>query len=184
MSVLHELRHLPIEKREQQRANVSTIHIRIGHDDDAVIAELRYIVLILAYAGAQGLNKRHDFLRRDELVEPRLFDIQNLSLQRQDRLKLAVAALLCRAAGRVALHDIELALGRILFLAIREFCGQSERIENALPPCHLPCLARRLARARCVDDLPADDAGIIRPLEQEILQLLPNELLDYGPDLG
>jgi hypothetical protein len=35
-------------------------------------------------------------------VEPRLLDVEDLALERQDRLELAVAALFGRAAGGVA----------------------------------------------------------------------------------
>src|SRR6185312_9813169 len=31
---LDELRHLPIEKRQQQRADVRAVDVRVGHDDD------------------------------------------------------------------------------------------------------------------------------------------------------
>ena len=50
-----------------------------------------------------------------------------LPLERQDRLEMAVAALLGRAAGAVALDQEQLGLGRILLLAVGELAGQARR---------------------------------------------------------
>ena len=35
---LHQLRHLAVEKRQQQRADVRAVHVGVCHDDDAVVA--------------------------------------------------------------------------------------------------------------------------------------------------
>ena len=47
-------------------------------------------------------------------VEARLLDVQDLAAQRQDRLRLGVAALHGGAAGRVALDDEDLGDRRVL----------------------------------------------------------------------
>jgi hypothetical protein len=39
----------------------------------------------------------------EHLVEARLFHVEDFAFERQDRLVLAIAALLCGTAGRVAL---------------------------------------------------------------------------------
>ena len=36
--LLHELVHLPVEERQQQRADVRAVHIGVRHDDDLVVA--------------------------------------------------------------------------------------------------------------------------------------------------
>ena len=46
VSPLDEFGHLPEEKCQQQRADVRAINIRIGHDDDAVIAQFVSIKLV------------------------------------------------------------------------------------------------------------------------------------------
>src|SRR2546430_16762074 len=99
VSVLDELWHLSVEKREQQSADMRSVNIGVRHDDNAVVAQFRDIVLVLAYTGSQGLDQGHDLLGGDQLVEPRFFDIQYLAFQRQDRLELAVTALFGRTAG-------------------------------------------------------------------------------------
>ena len=110
MSALDQLRHLPVEEGEQQGADVRAVHVRVGHDDDAVVAQLVGVVFVLADAGAERGDQRGDFLRRDQLVETRFFDVQDFAFQRQDRLEFAIAALLGGAAGGIALDQIKLAL--------------------------------------------------------------------------
>ena len=39
-AILHQRRHLPVKKRQQQRPDVRSVHVGIGHDDDFVVAEL------------------------------------------------------------------------------------------------------------------------------------------------
>ncbi len=39
-ALLHELRHLAVEEREQQRADVRAVHVGVGHDDDPAVAQL------------------------------------------------------------------------------------------------------------------------------------------------
>src|SRR3546814_17250093 len=92
-----------------------------------------------AEAGAERLDQRADFLGRDDPVETRAFDIQYLALQRQDRLDVAVAALLGRSARRIALAQEKLALAGVALLASGELAGQ--RGDVPLPPAPRP-LAR------------------------------------------
>ena len=40
MATLNQLGHLPIEKRQQERPNVTAVDIRVSHDDDSMVAEL------------------------------------------------------------------------------------------------------------------------------------------------
>ena len=68
----------------------------------------------------------------------------------------AVAALLGRAAGRIALDDEDLGLGRIPLLAVGELAGQRGDVERALAAGQLARLARGLAGRGRLDHL-ADD---------------------------
>ena len=46
---LDQLGHLSIEEGEQQGADVGAVHVGIGHDDDAVIAQ--FVDVEIVYAG-------------------------------------------------------------------------------------------------------------------------------------
>src|SRR5437764_12043504 len=108
---------------------MAAIDIRVGHDDDAVIARLRRLEILAADAGAERLDQRADLGRTEHFVEAGALDIEDLALQRQDRLKTAVAALLGRAAGAVALDDKEFTLGRVALLAVGKLARQIGDVE-------------------------------------------------------
>ena len=103
--VLDELLHLPEEKRQQQRPDVAPVHVGIGHHDDLVVpgaANIEGFLVVLPFlgiltlapdAGPEGHDQHPDLLVREHLVEPRLLHVENLALERQNRLKLPVAAL-------------------------------------------------------------------------------------------
>ena len=71
-------------------------------------------VELVADAGAERRDQRLDLLVLQDLVDPRLLDVEDLAAQRQHGLRRAVAALLGRAAGGVALDDEELGQRRVL----------------------------------------------------------------------
>src|ERR1700681_4183236 len=186
VAALDQLRHLTVEEREQQRAYMRAVDVGVRHDNDAVIAKLVGVVFVLlllaagraAEARAERGDQRDDFLRAHEFVETRALDVQDLAAQRQDRLELAIAPLLRRAAGEIAFDQVELAERRVALLAVRELARKAHRVQDALAPCQLPRLARGLARAGGIDNLPADDLGFDGILEQEFRELRRNDLLD------
>ena len=51
------------------------VDIRIGHDDDAVVAEFFRIELLGTDAASQRGHQGADFRRSEHFVEARLFDI-------------------------------------------------------------------------------------------------------------
>jgi hypothetical protein len=46
VAALDQLRHLPVEERQQQRADVRAVDVGVGHDDDAVVAQLVEVELV------------------------------------------------------------------------------------------------------------------------------------------
>src|SRR3546814_17547655 len=97
----------------------------------------------------------------------------DLAPQRQHGLVLAVAALLGRAAGRVALDDEQLAERRVLFLAVGELAGQDGDIQRALAAGPVAGLARGPPGAGGVTDLAGDPLGLVLVVLPELLQTFP-----------
>ena len=178
VALLHQLRHLPVEEREQQRADVGAVDVGVGHDDDLVVAQLRQIEVV-ADAGAERGDDVDHLLGRQHLVEARALHVEDLAADRQHRLKLALAALLGRAAGRVALDDEHLGVGRIAVLALGELARQRVDVERALAPRQLARLARRLARERRLHDLADDDLGFLGVLLEPGRELIADDALDH-----
>ncbi len=150
MSTLDKLPHLSIEEGQQQSADVRTVDVRIGHDDDLVVPHLERVELLLADAGAEAQDERPDFLRREHPVESRLFDVEDLATERQNGLKEPVPTLFCRAARGITLYDEELGQLRVTLGAIRELAGQSRGFQRAFAPGELARLAGRLSCRRRV----------------------------------
>ena len=133
---------------------------------------------------AERDDQRPDVLARQDLVEARLLDVQQLAPQRQDRLEASVAALLGRAAGRVALDEVELAAGRVALLAVGELAGQRHPVERALADDEVARLAGRLARAGRRQALLDDPPAVGRVLVEVLAEAVGDRGLDLALDLG
>ncbi len=178
VAALDQLVHLTVQKREQEGADVAAVDVGVGHENDLVVAGFGNVeglaIALLAVllplppdAGAQRHDERADFIAGEHLVEPRPLDVENLALEGQDGLELPIPSLLGRPAGRIALHDEELAERRVLFRAVRQLAGQGPPVQRALAPDELFRLARRLARPGRVDRL-ADDLARDRRILLEV----------------
>ena len=117
------------EEREQQRADVRAVHVGVGHEHDAVVAKL-----VDAERLAEPAAERHDqvldLLVAEDLVGPRLLDVEDLAAQRQDRLVAALARLLGGAACGQSLDDEDLAVRRVALAAVDQLAGQRRRLEQ------------------------------------------------------
>ncbi len=125
MAGLDQFRRLPVEEGDQQRGDMRAVDVGVGHDDDLLVAQLLFLVM-RADAAAERLDEIGELLVGGELVARGAGDVQNLAAQRQDRLIGAVARLLGRAAGRIALDDKYFRALRGIVRAIRELAGQPQ----------------------------------------------------------
>src|SRR5215216_2910104 len=176
-----QLGHLAVEEGEHQRADVGAVHVGVGHDDDLVIARLRDVEL-LADPGADRRDQRLDLLVRQHLVDAVLLDVDDLAAQRQDRLGVAVAALLGRAAGRVALDDEDLRERGVADRAVGELARKHRVLERRLAARQVARLARGLAGARGLHGLLDHRAGLARVLLEEFREPLVDRALHEALD--
>ena len=160
------------------------IHVRIRHDDDAVVAEFFHIVFVTADPAAQGGDQGAHFLGRQHLVKTRFFHVEDLALERQDRLILAVSTLFGRAPRRITLHDIEFRQGRVLLLTVRQFAGQTGDIQGALTTGHFPRFTGGIPGPGRIDDLRGNGLGFLGIFQQVILEQLAHGLFDRTFHLG
>ena len=165
------------EEGEQQRANVRAVHVGVGHQDHAAVAELGQVEVLLADARADGLDDLEDFLVAEDLVQAGLFDVQNLAADRQNGLRFRVAVALGRAGRRIALHDEQLGRVHVAAGAIDQLAGQAGPGQGALPG-GLAGLAGSLASQRRLHGL-ADDALRVGGV---LLEEVSEHLVDRGLD--
>src|SRR5437868_1294066 len=136
-----------------------------------MVAELLDVEAPLADTAPEGRDERADLGAGQHFVETRTLDVQDLAAEREDRLEAAVTPLLGRAAGAVALDDVDLGLGRVAALAVGELAGERRVIELPFSDA-LARLPRRLARLRGDDRLLEDPTGCLRVLFEELTDLL------------
>src|SRR5688572_2012920 len=170
-----QLGHLAVQEGEHERANVSAVHVGVRHDDHLVIAGVRQVEL-LADAGADRRDQRLDLLVGEHLVYAVLLDVDDLPAQGQDRLGVAVAALLRRAASGVALDDEELRERGVAHRAVGELAGQRGVLERRLAAREVARLAGGVTRAGGVDRL----ADRLARLGRVLLEELGEALVDRG----
>ena len=160
---------------------MGAVDVGVGHHDDLVVAGVLEVELLVD-AGADRGDQRLDHLVVEDLVDPALLDVDDLAAQRQHRLGVAVAALLGRAAGRVALDDEQLGQGGVADGAVGELAGQGRVLERRLAAGQVARLARRVAGAGGVDRLGDDPPGLGRVLLEELAELAVDDLLDQALD--
>ena len=158
---------------------MASVNIGIRHADDAVIAQLRDIKLI-ADAAAERRDHRLDFLVGEDAVKARLFDVQDLAAQGQDRLKVAVASHLGTSACGIALDEEDFAFARVALRAVGKLARQARALQNRLAAGQVTRLACRLACAGRGKAAVEDELGDLRVLLQIVRKLLADQRVDDG----
>ena len=148
-----------------------------------MVAQLAEIELIRPDPRAHGRDEQPDFVVGQDLVVARLLGVDDLAAQREHGLRLAIAPLLGRAAGRIALDQEQLAVLRVALRAIGQLGGQPLVVAPALAR-QLAGLARGLARLggahALVDDLARGGGIFLEGLGQLLVDDLLHEALEVG----
>ena len=110
---------------------MGAVHIRIGHDDDALVAE-RACIEAGTGPAAERLDQIVELLVAAQLIGAGTGDVEDLAAQRQHCLGLAVARLLGGAARGIALDQEYLGAIRRPARAIGELARQSGLTGRAL----------------------------------------------------
>ena len=149
-----------------------------------MITQLVDIELFAADTAAQCRDQRADFLGREHLVKTGFLDVEDLALEWQDSLGLAVTALFSRATRRVTLHYVEFREGRVFLLAIRQLAGQTGDIQCPFAAGHFTCLAGSFSGTRGINHLADDRLGFTGFFQQIIGKALVHFLFDCRLHFG
>ena len=189
VAVVDQAAHLAIEEGDEQRRDVGAVDVGVGHDDDAAVAQI-LVAIVRAGAAAERLREVGELLVLCELVLAGGGDIEDFAAQRQDRLRSAVARLLGRAAGGIALDDKNLrAFGRAVG-AVGELARQPELAHRGLAR-DVFFLAAADALLGALDHEVEELVGLRRiagePMIERVLDRLLDDPLRFGggePVLG
>ena len=156
------------EQRAQERGDVGAVGVRIGQNADLTVAQS--VQVLRAGIHADGHGDVVDFLRTEHLRRIHLPSVEDLPAQRQQRLEFAVAGALGGAAGRVALHQEQLAALALAGGAIHQLAGQRRAAGDFLAH-HL--LRRLGAPLRVADgelgDAVAFGGVLVQPQAERVL---------------
>ncbi len=184
VAAFDQLVHLAVEEREEQRADVGAVDVGVGHDDDAAVAAFGE-VLIFADAGADGADHAADFLVGEDFVFAGFVGVDDFAAQGEDGLVLADAAAFGAAAGRVAFHEVELALIDVAAGAVAELAGEAAAGERAFAFAdQLFLLAGGDAGLGGQQAFVADCFGGLRILFEELVEVFAEEAVDDAFDFA
>ena len=182
MTVLDKGTHKSEEECKQKSSDMFTVNVGIGHDNNSAVAELGNIE-ILAYACTQSLYNRHKLFVVINLVHTCLFNVEHLTPESKNSLEGTVSALLCRAARRVTLDDVDFGLGRILFVAVRKLTGETCAVGNRLTLSFHSSLGSVTCRLS-VDSLGNNDICGFGMLLKVVCELFCYDFINNGSNLG
>ena len=159
------------------------VHVGVGHDDDFMVAELIGVEL-LPDARPQGGDDGAELVVAVDPVRPGLLHVEHLAPQGKDGLEPGVPPLGGGAAGGVALDDVDLREGRVPLVAVPELVGHLAGLQAGLPPDGLPGLSGRFPGPGGGEGLFQDGPAHGGVLLEELLQLVADDAVDQGADLG
>ena len=173
------------------------VHVRIGHDDNAAVAQLRNVEarLVFAFRGAFYLffwlpdpcadrgDHGLDLGVLEKLIDARFLDVDQLAADRQDRLVTPVASLFRGATRGIALDDVKLGQFRIALRTIGQFSRKPATGEGAFADC-LPRFAGGFAGARRRQNLVENSSCDRRVLIEEGHQPFVDDRVHDAVDLG
>ena len=163
---------------------MAAVDVRVGHQNNFVIAQLPGVEIVFADAGAQRGDDGANFLVAEHLVVTRLLNVKNFALERKNRLIFAIAAHLRGAARGLTLDDEKFAPRGIALLAISKFSRQAARIHRGLAARQLARFASGFAGARRFNALADNSPRHGRVLVKPFAELLVDELLDIALDVA
>ncbi len=131
MAAPDQVRHFLVEEGDQQRRNVGAVDIGVGHDDDALVAQI-LVAIFRTRCAAEGLDQVGDLLVGRELFAGGAADVQDLAAQRKNSLVGAVPGLLGRTAGRIAFDDEEFGTGSRILRAVGQLARQPQLADRGL----------------------------------------------------
>ena len=149
---------------------MGTVHISISHDDNLVVAELLDFEF-RTDTRTDGVHQVLDFFGVEHAMKACLFDVQNLTADREDGLEFAAAAHLGRTTSGVTLDNKHFAFLRVAATAVGKLARESTAFEDVFAAGEGTGAMRRLAGESCIVDLVQNDSDSCRVFLEEFFEL-------------
>ena len=166
---------------------MSTVDIGIGHDDNLVVAQLLQIygfrIFLRSNRNSQGLKDHLDFFTFKYPMHHGFLHVQNLSAQRQNRLKTPVPSLFSRSTRRVSLYQKNLTLCRIVIRTVSQLTRQSGSAQYRFTLYQLPGFPGSMTGRSSKDHFIHNGFCLLGMLLQIILQCRSNRLCNRCSNL-
>ena len=157
---------------------MGAVDVGVGHDDDPAVAQPGAVEAV-AGAAAQGLDQVLQLLVLQQLLVTGAGDVEDLAAQRQDGLGVAVARLLGRAAGAVALDEEDLGVVAAFAGAVGELAGQAQAPGGGLARNVLGFTAAQ-ALLGALDDEGEQVVGLRRVAGEPVVEPVAQRELDQA----
>ena len=166
VTFLNNFWHEAIEECHDQRVDVGTIDVGIGHDDNLVVTQLvcvGFLAVLTIYteANSDTLDDVHNRLCFEDFMPLNLLYVQNLTTQWEDSLAETVAALLGRTTSGITLDEENLAFLRILHRAIGKLTRKTATSHEVLALYAFACLACSDTCCSSQDNFFADALSLV-----------------------
>ena len=183
VALLDNLREVTEEQRHDQRVDVRSIDIGIGHDNHLLVAQLvdvgfLTVFAVQAEANTQCLNDVVHFIAFEGFVPHGFFYVQDFTAQGQDGLVLTVSSLLGRSACRVTLDEEQFAFFGVLAGAVGQLAGHASAAHGRFALYGLTSLAGCYTGSCGKYHFVDNQFGFFRMFFQVIGQSFANCLID------
>ncbi len=158
------------------------IDVGVGHDDDTRVAQILFAVMRPG-AAADRLHQVGELRICRQLVLACGRDIEDLSAQRENGLRLAIARLLGAAAGAIALDDEQFGAFGCRVGAVGKLAGQAQFLHRGLAGNFLFGAAAQ-PFVGALDDEIQEPVGLHRIARQPVIERVLDGLLDDALRLG
>ncbi len=172
------------EEGEQQGVNMASVHIGVGHDNDAMVAQFAQVKSLTVFFGApchsKGCINIAYFFTFKDAVFLCFFHVQDLTAQRQDGLERSVTTALSRTACGISFYKKDLALFRVTARTVGKLAGKTGSGHHGFALYQFARLSGGVTGSSGQDDFVNNSSGIFRVLFQVIIQGSAHGLRNCG----
>ncbi len=183
IAVFNQGTHIAEEEGQQQRSDMGTVHVRIGHNDHFMVAQLLDVELVTD-TGTQGHDQGVQLIVAIDFIGPGLLHVQHLTPHGQNRLEPGISALDGRACSGVTLDDVDFTEAGVPLVAVLQLVRHLTGFQTGLTADGFSGLSGGFTSPVGHHGLFQDGLGSGRMLLEIGGQLIRHHLIYQSADIG